>query len=89
MTTSFESDMLRLGGAEAAALAGGVKITLFGCDLAVIEGHRGVRKLSAESVGFSVGKKGTLRITGGGLRIIHLSDGLAVVGGKISGVDFV
>ncbi len=85
--TSFERDMIKLSGKEAVALTLGTKITFFGRDTVIVEGHTGIKKLSDEFIALAVRKK-SVEIHGEKLRLIHLSKGLAVIGGKIDGVNW-
>lgn len=82
---AFETDMLKLRGKEMSVLMKGSKVTLFGDDTAVIEGQMGIKRLSDERIAFAIGKK-ELAVEGTKLRLLHLSEGLAVIGGKITAV---
>jgi len=85
--TAFESEIALMSRKEMESLLVGIKLTVFGRDTAVFEGIGGVSKISEEEMTF-FSRKTILTVRGNKLCIAHLGKGVAVVVGRLDGVEY-
>ncbi len=85
MNNSFQQCVADICGLELSSLAANGKYTVYGNNVAVVEGHSGIVNYTSETVSFAF-CKGVLEVCGSDLKIRCLEKHYSVVAGKISSV---